>query len=161
MRAGSMEMVRQLGSALTGSAPGDDGSSALAAAYWTCLLRADRLRADARRAPAPGSREELLALAGAETELAERLRESVGGIASASPPAAPEHFPPGRNHWARLVNHLEAHRAAAHRYREMATRLTERSPAKAAIFERLGGAQAGICRRLRSLIARADPQAID
>jgi hypothetical protein len=59
------------------------------------------------------------------------------------------------------VANLEAHRAAVQQYRDLATRLTEPAPRTAAVFERLSAAQAGICGRLRALIARADPQAID
>lgn len=157
-----MGILRQISRVITGSAPPCDGTAALVDAYGQCLTGADRLRAAAELAPDAGSRTELLDLARAETDLADRLWESLADRV----PARPVHLPPARSqpersHWARLVETLEAHRAAAQRYRDLATQLTEPSPATAALFEQLSGAQAALCRGLRALIARADPQAID
>ena len=156
-----MRVLRQISQVLTGVSPASDGIAALGNARRDCLVRAERLRADAARTPYPGAREELLALARMETDLAHRISELLAGRVRGSADALRARSECGRNHWARLVARLEDHRAAVHGYRDCATRLTETAPAIARAFERLSTTQATLCVRLRALIARADPQAID
>lgn len=146
---------------LTGMVPLGDDVTLLREACQGCLDRADRLRAGAERAPDPRSRDELRALAQAEIDTANRIA-TLMGERRAEAPEIPQTPPcPARSHWARLVAQLERHRTAAQSYRELTTRLAQRAPEAAALFEQLSAAQMTASRRLRALIARADPQAIN
>ena len=56
---------------------------------------------------------------------------------------------------------LEAHRLSARRLRELAVHFAESLPTTAALFDELCREEVTHCERLRTLIARADPQALD
>lgn len=157
-----MGLFQQLTQAMTGSAPSNDDATLLLDAYRGCLARAAVLERDAAVAPGPGSRTDLLELARVEKDLAERLWEAlVERGRDIRPPVEVPAPTPARSHWARLVEALEAHRAAVQHCRDLSIRLADASPATAAVFAALSQAQSRLCERLRGLIARADPQAID
>jgi len=65
------------------------------------------------------------------------------------------------NHWARLVSCLDAHRATVEMLREAARTCGDELPATAALFEEWRDIEVMHCERLRALIARADPQALN
>jgi hypothetical protein len=112
-------------------------------------------------APQQQSAEVLKQLAAAEEEQRERLRQALEAAGVPVPPAA-EPLPHGAlNHWARLVQDLEAHRGAVQRFRELAIRFAESFPQTAGLFDALCREEAAHCEDLRALIARADPQALD
>jgi hypothetical protein len=65
------------------------------------------------------------------------------------------------SHWARLVQDLELLREARRRLLDAYAELNEVEPALAAELEDCGHHVEGHLHRLRSLIARADPQALN
>ncbi len=131
-------------------------------AYVECSRRAAQLARHAEMAPQGYSIEGLKQLAAEEKAQGERLRQALEAAAAPIPAVAadgPHHG--ALNHWARLVQDLEMHRAATQQYRELAMRFAESLPKTAGLFEILCREDAAHCEHLRALIARADPQAID
>ena len=135
---------------------------ALAQCYLECTQRARRLARHAELAPHAFSAEALTELAAAEEAQAGRLRDALRA-AEAEVPNVPDPPPlPGAlNLWGRLVQDLEAHRLSARRLRELAVHFAESLPTTAALFDELCHEESVHCERLRALIARADPQALD
>jgi hypothetical protein len=134
----------------------------LAQAYLDCARRATQLLWHAEMAPQQQSAEALKRLAAGEEEQRGRLRQALEAAGARVPPVAPEQLPRGAlNHWARLVQDLEAHRGAVQHFRELAMRFAESFPQTAGLFEVLCREEAAHCEDLRALIARADPQALD
>jgi len=134
----------------------------VAQAYLDCARRAVQLLRHAEMAPQQQSAEALKRLAAGEEEQRRRLRQALEAASAPVPPVAPE--PPAcgaANHWARLVQDLEAHRAAVQRFRELAMRFAESFPKTAGLFEGLCREEMAHCEDLRALIARADPHALD
>lgn len=139
-----------------------DAIDVLGQCYVDCVQLARQLARHAEIAPQGYSRDGLNDLAGAEEQQARRLGDALRA-AGMAPPAVPNaELPAGAlNHWRRLVQDLEAHRASARRLRELATHFAETLPATAELFDALCREEAIHCERLRALIARADPQALD
>jgi len=135
---------------------------ALRQCYVDCTQRAWRLARHAERAPHEYSAQALKELAVAEEAQAGRLRDALRA-AGADVPSVPDPPPlPGAlNLWGRLVQDLEAHRSSVRRLRELAVRFAESLPTTASIFDELCREESIHCERLRTLIARADPQALD
>jgi hypothetical protein len=135
---------------------------ALTQCYIECTQRARRLARHAELAPHEFSAEALKELAVAEEGQAGRLRDALHA-AEAEVPNVPDPYPlPGAlNLWGRLVQDLEAHRLSARRLRELAVHFAESLPTTAALFDELCGEESTHGERLRGLIARADPQALD
>lgn len=138
-----------------------DATAALRESYLDCTRRAAQLARHAEMAPQAYSIEGLKELADEEGEQRDRLRQALeaAGAPIPSPVDAPQRG--ALNHWARLVQDLEAHRMAAQRFRERAMRFAESLPKTAGLFEALCQEEVAHCEDLRRLIARADPQAID
>ena len=135
---------------------------ALRQSYLDCARRAAHLLQHAEMAPQPQSAEALKRLAADEEEQRRRLQQTIEAAGTPVPPVAPE--PPARgalNHWARLVQDLEAHWVAVQRFRELAMHFAELFPKTAGLFEMLCREEAAHCEDLRALIARADPHALD
>lgn len=159
-----MRLAHTLSRLLTGSLAGDaqDAHEALRASYVACVQRALQLRRHADLAPQEAGAEGLADLAAAEDRQAARLRQAIAsaGLAVSDVTSLPRPTA-GLNHWARLVQDLEAHRAAEARFQELAVRFADAAPDLAALFDALGREERTHCERLRALAARADPQAID
>ena len=139
-----------------------DAIEALTQCYVACAQRARRLARHAEFAPHEYSAEALKELAAAEDTQARRLRDALHA-ADAALPSLPD-APPltgALNLWGRLVQDLEAHRASARRLRELAVHFADSLPSTAALFDELCREDSIHCERLRTLIARADPQALD
>lgn len=135
---------------------------ALTTCYIECTQRAQRLARHAELAPNEFSAAALKELAGAEEAQAARLRGALLAAEAPVPsvPGAPP-LPGALNLWGRLVQDLEAHRLSARRLRELAVHFAESLPTTAALFDELCGEESIHCERLRGLIARADPQALN
>jgi len=136
--------------------------TALQEAYVGGVTRARLLTQIAERAPQSHGRETLQRLGAAETAMAEHVAavlRSAGRVVSA--PTATPPAPGGLNHWRRLVQVLEAHRAAEKDARELRVRFAETYPAVAALFDELCRTEQANGQALRALIARADPLALD
>jgi hypothetical protein len=140
----------------------EEVAPALAQSYLDCARRAAQLLRHAEMAPQQQSAEALRQLAAAEEKQRDRLRQALEAAGAPVPPAAPEPLPHGAlNHWARLVQDLEAHQGAVQRCRELAIRFAEPFPKTAGLLEALCREEVAHCEDLRALIARADPQALD
>ena len=134
---------------------------ALSRAYLETVARADALERHAQAAPQEASAKALSRLAEAAGQQVEALATALRA-ANAPLPAQPATSGlAAGSHWGRLVADLEAHRDAAQRYREVSTAMAMDTPASAAIIEGLLRHCEEQCRELRTLIARADPQARD
>lgn len=135
---------------------------ALNECYVEAVRQARQLARHAEIAPQHYSTQSLTELARSEERHVETLRQALRAVDTAVP-AVPDDSPPAGalSHWARLVQDLEAHRASVRRLRELAVHFAESQPTAAALFDELCHDEALHCERLRELIARADPQALD
>jgi len=124
--------------------------------------RAQRLRRHAEQAPNQLNRGELTRLSEEDDARADEIGEALAHLGG-TPAETPVLSSVGGslNHWARLVEDLEAHRAAVRRLRERVVHFAESVPDVAAVFDRLYNAEEKHLVVLRDLIARTDPQAID
>jgi hypothetical protein len=134
----------------------------LVAIHRRLVAQAERLAADAAQAPTPGAERELRALAATEDAAATVLGEALHERGSApTPVAAPVPNGAARNHWARLVACLETCRETRAQLLRHTPRLIELDPSLDGLLASLlRGLDAEVL-ALRSLIARADPQALD
>ena len=124
--------------------------------------RARRLTHDAAQAPNDLAERALLQLAEDHAGLGNRMREMLAGRHIAVPPSDDSPLPSmGPNHWARVVEDLQAQRTARGQLLELAARVNETDPELATALESLAAGVEAHLARLRSLIARADPHAID
>lgn len=145
-----------------GGATEHDAKEALLQCYADCVARARQLARHAEMAPQPHAVEGLRELAAAEHKQAERLREALRVSGVVPPTVSDAALPPGAlNHWARLVQDLEDHRGSAKQLRELTMQFAETLPDTAALLDELCREEQVHCERLRGLIARADPQALD
>jgi len=158
-----MGMLDKISRIVIGSerATARDAVTVLTDTYTAAMQRSRDLAQHAELAPQPASADALRELAAAEEAQAARLREALrtAGVDTRATPEAP--VSGGSNHWARLVADLEAHRASMRGARERAVHFAETVPSTAALFDQLSREEALHCERLRALIARADPQALD
>ncbi len=126
------------------------------------LRRARCMRLHAEQAPNELSRAELARLADEDDAEADRVAAALTALGSQLiTPEKP--LPPADacNHWGRLVEDLQAHRSAVRRMREDAIHFAETMPEAASLFDRLCAAEQAHALRLRDLIARADPHALN
>lgn len=139
-----------------------DAIGALTLCYVECTQRARRLARHAELAPHEYSAEALKELAAADDAQATRVRDALRA-AEAEVPTVPEPplLPGALNLWGRLVHDLEAHQASMRRLRELAMHFAESLPTTATLFDELCREESMHAERLRALIARADPQALD
>jgi hypothetical protein len=159
-----MGMLEKLSRLVIGSqvAVIHDATEVLQECYVGCVQRARQLSRHTDMAPQEYAAEGLRELTAAEEKQAERLRDALRAADAALPTPPTEPLPAGAlNHWARLVQDLEAHRTSARRLRELAVHFAESLPSTAHLFDELCREEADHCERLRTLIARADPQALD
>jgi hypothetical protein len=157
-----MGFLDKLSRIVTGGGAAQEATEALRQCCIGSVQRARQLRRHADLAPQAYSHEGLADLAAAEEKQAERLRETLQSTGTAIPAVPADPSAPGAlNHWRRLVHDLEAHRLSARRLRELAVHFAETLPATAQLFDALCREETTHCERLRTLIARADPQALD
>jgi hypothetical protein len=158
-----MSMLDKLSRWVGGSsAAAHAATAALTECYVDCLTRARQLAQHAEMAPQDYSTAALNELAAAEEAQAQRLRQALQAVEAEIPAARNGALPAGAlNHWARLVQDLEAHRRSMRRLRELAIHFAETFPSTAQLFDDMCREESTHCERLRTLIARADPQALD
>ena len=131
-------------------------------AYADLLQRAVQMRQHAENAPNHLNQEELRRLAEEEEAEATRLGEAIVALGGQLSKVVSEALPAGTlNHWGRLVQDLEAHRVAIRSLREEAIHFAETVPEASVVFERTCLAEDAHAVRLRNLIARTDPHALD
>jgi hypothetical protein len=138
-----------------------DAVEALTRSHSCCVLRAQQLRRHADLAPQEYSANGLQELASLEEGQAQRLKEALqaaGATVPTTPPTVPRE---ALSHWARLVQDLEDHRTSTQALRQLFIKFAESLPQTAQLFEELCREEQLHCERLRALIARADPQALN
>jgi len=139
-----------------------EATEVLEQCYARCVTQARQLGRHAEMAPQSYSQEALNELASAEATQVERLGEAVRTAGKTPSAVAEVPLPPGAsNHWARLVQDLESHRTSFRRLRELAVHFAETLPSTARLFDDWCREEDVHCERLRTLIARADPQALN
>jgi hypothetical protein len=159
-----MGMLEKLSRFVVGGQAGvvHDATAILQACYVGGVQRARQLGRHAEMAPQAYATDGLQDLATAEEKQTERLRDALRAANAPVPTVPTESLPPGAlNHWARLIQDLEAHRASARQLRELTVHFAESLPSTAELFDQLCREEMDHCERLRTLIARADPQALD
>ncbi len=131
-------------------------------AHLGLARQAGQLRRHAQASPNELNLRELTQLAEDEETQAQSLVETLA--ARGATPDADGDAPgtPGAlNHWGRLGQDLEAHRHTARYLREEAISFAGTEPEIARLFAHLAHREDAHALRLRDLIARADPQAIN
>jgi hypothetical protein len=123
------------------------------------LNRSRTLEEHAALAPNEFAAEELRALAREERAMADRLGAALGVFYT--PAGAEAQSEAGSSHWARLLYDLEQHRTSRQRLREMGIRLARTRPVLSGLCHELARDEELHGERLRNLIARADPQALN
>ena len=138
-------------------------SQPLLAAAARATAQTTRLAAAAAAAPNSGAQTALQALEAGASRRAAALAAAAQARGETEASAAPRAEPPesARNHWARLVAALEADRAErAQLQRELPALLEHDATLAEPLNSALHGLDAELL-ELRTLIARADPQAWD
>jgi rubrerythrin len=130
--------------------------------YTAARHRQQQLRQQAEMAPHDAGRQGLLRIAEEEREVAEHLRRIIQSLGSFAGEVshAPEQLG-ALNYWGRLVQVLEAHREAIKALLDEATRITDGQPELADELRAVARLEEGHAVRLRALIAKSDPQALD
>ena len=125
--------------------------------------RARRMAAHAALTPSATCEEELSALAADHERLAHQLGAAMTqrGVDVPSAPPRDAAAPPAINHWARLVQDLQGVRRARDALLEAATRIGDIDPPLGELLGALSRECEAHAIRLRGLIARADPQALN
>jgi rubrerythrin len=131
-------------------------------AHASLARQAEQLRRHAQASPNQLNLQHLTALAQDEQDQARRLVETLAGHgATPDSEGIPAVSEGALNHWGRLGQDLEAHRTTARHLREQAIYFSGTQPAIAKLFGDLAHREDAHALRLRDLIARADPQAIN
>jgi hypothetical protein len=122
-----------------------------------------RLESAAAQAPTASAETDLRSLAAAQNELTSTLETALAERPSQPAPAPPAATLNGatRNHWARLVIALEACREVRAQLARMIPGLLDADPSLAGLLDNLDRGYHAQSVSLRTLIARADPQALD
>jgi len=126
--------------------------------------QARRLETAAAQAPTASAETDLRSLAAAQNELTANLDAALAERPQPAPaPAAPAATLNGatRNHWARLVVALEACRESRSQLARTIPGLLEADPRLGGVLDNLDRGYHVQSLALRTLIARADPQALD
>lgn len=129
--------------------------------YTTLTALSAQVQAHARLAPTATLEEEVEKLALGIGAQAERIGTMLDGHQLARPDASAAEVAAQPSHWARLVQDLELLRQARGLLLDAYARLNEVDPSLAAELEDCNRRVDDQLHRLRSLIARADPQAIN
>lgn len=146
-----------------GSSALEDPAGVLRQAYAGAVQRLALLEQHAEASPQEYSRKGLSTLAKSTRRQVDAIRSVLRQRGVGLPPEPPA-LPPSSasmSHWARLVQDLDLHRASVKRLRELAFRFNDTDPIIAQFLQQLCQEDLRSCERLRVLIARADPQALN
>jgi hypothetical protein len=122
----------------------------------------DRLSRVAELAPTPVLQSDVLPVVAKAQAVAQRVRDVLRDFGPV--PASARRLraePDGQNHWARLLQALEQHREVRQRLREVSIAIEDTNPPLSQALAEIGREQDAVVERLRDLIARADPQALN
>ena len=130
--------------------------------YTAAVGQARLLERHAGMAPDEAARVQLTHLSRAEEQYAERLRKVIGRLDAFAGDVAVSEAPAAAvNHWGRLGQDLEAHREAIKGLLDLGARVTNEQPEMADTLRELARDEEIHGLRIRALIARSDPQALD
>lgn len=159
-----MSLLQKVGRFVVGgSSAVEDPASVLRQAYAGAVQRLALLEQHAEFSPQEYSRKGLSTLVKSTRQQLEAIRAVLRQRGVGLPPEPPA-LPPSSastSHWARLVQDLELHRASVQRLRELAFHFADTDPEIAQFLEQLCQEDLRSSERLRVLIARADPQALN
>lgn len=146
-----------------GSSAVQDPAGVLRQVYAGAVQRLALLEQHAELSPQEYSRKGLSTLAKSARQQVDAIRSVLRqrGVGLPPEPAALASSSASMSHWARLVQDLELHRTSVQRLRELAFHFADTDPAIAQFLEQLCQEDLRSCERLRVLIARADPQALN
>lgn len=114
----------------------------------------------AELAPTPTYRADLLPLVAKVETVVRRARDLLRDFGAITPsPSAKLSSVDGHNHWARLLQALEQHRAVRQQLRELSIASEDTSPELSEALAQIGREEETVVDHLRNLIATADPQA--
>jgi len=137
-----------------------DAEEALRQAYRDATERLELIQGSAAAAPQQASERELQRIAELGAAQVEQLATALRQRKMVVPRAKSAPADPALNHWGRLVRDLERHRHAGRTLHDRWIRFNEDDGSLAALFHQLKESCEEQCRALRTLIARADPQAL-
>ena len=130
--------------------------------YTSAVHREAYLRHQAEMAPHAAGRDGLRQLAEEEKEVVERLRQMIHRLGSFAGDVLRAPEPIGAlNYWARLTQTLDAHREAIKSMLDESARVTDGQPELADELREIARCEDLHCAKLRALIAKSDPQALD
>ncbi len=153
-----LESILRLPSATNGKPHALNPAEILKADYHDLRRLAEQIRTHAERAPYPHMAERLRQIALEKQKSAIVLKEKSLGLGC----ELEEHSPiikSGKNHWQRMVQDLEDHKALENSFLEQVVRLAEEAPEISALLREVVAAQRPHKEALLDLVARADPQA--
>lgn len=130
--------------------------------YTAAVHRETQLRQQAEMAPHAAGRDALRQLAEEEKAIADDLRQIIQQLGSFAGEVVRAPEPLGAlNYWARLVQSLEAHQEAIRAMLDESVLITDGQPQMADALRQLARREDQHSSRLRGLIAKSDPQALD
>jgi hypothetical protein len=130
--------------------------------YTAAVHREHQLREQAELAPHAAGRDGLRKLAEEEKEVIERLRRILHELGSFAGDVVRAPEPIGAlNYWARMAQSLDAHRDAVKELLDESALVTDGQPEIADELRQIARFEDAHCAKLRALIAKSDPQAID
>jgi hypothetical protein len=157
--AGMIELLRKLREILRDGKPKpDDPVDILIESYRDLRGLAEQISRHAEKAPYPHMAQVLWRLAQEKQSSADLLREKLLGAGRRLEEPAFA-LKTGKNHWERMTQDLNDHRAIETRLLERALLIDEQAPETAELLRRIATAQRPHTDALLDLIARADPQA--
>jgi hypothetical protein len=125
-------------------------------------LAVGRLKRVVELAPTPTAQQDVMPLVAQAEAVMQRVRDMARDFGPVSTFAARLNSEPdGHNHWARLLQALEQHREVRQRLREISIAIEDTNPPLSRALSDIGRDEDRVVERLRDLIARADPQALN
>ncbi len=135
-------------------------NSSLQTLFRGFVERSNRLHQTAAQAPVESMAMDLRKLADAHRETGELIRAALESRRSAAPTViAAATRPSEENHWARIVEDLQAFHDGRDQVMDLGNDIVESCPELTDLFESLTVKMSDHIARLRREIARADPQA--
>jgi hypothetical protein len=157
-----MTFMDRISRMVTGVPDKDRVANLLGPVYSLCVQRARLLQRHAEQSPNDTSTALLRELHFSEETMAKRIGAALIAAGGRLPTDHAVPQPPAQeNHWSRLVQDLELHRHAAREMQESSFHVAEDFPELARLLLELSDETRRQCEHLRTLIARADPQALD
>ena len=135
-----------------------DPVAILTESYRDLLSLAAQISNHADRAPYPHVARLLRRIAQEKQSSADVVRQKLVGSRT-SQEEVPFEIKSGKNHWERMAQDLNDHRALEARLLERAALLDEEAPEMAELLRQIGASHRPHMEALLDLIARADPQA--